>query len=690
MKYLITLFVLFSFTNSFAQGSGNTLNFNGTNNAVLLGDQVATNVRTIEAWVKLDNPVDNTLANGYCIIGRSGNNLLSTDQFHLGFETNAISPGNGGKISFSRRVGMNNFVIYSDQDTWPANTWIHVAAVLDATDGMKMYINGVEQTETDASTEAILAAPTPGDDATIGKWGVLDVRFFDGDIDEVRLWDDARTENEIRSNLCAKLLGTVPGLKAYYNLDNVTGTNVPDESTNTFDGTLSNFGAAPSILSGAPLGDQSEFVYAVNLNGSTLNLVNAAGDAFTVSNIATNSSVGAHIYRVNAGPSSTQNLNNPLGNYYGVWLTGLDGTFDIDYDHAAFGCTSCFTLSERNDNAVMAWTGLNGAPNNCTFSFTGESTVGNEFRAEFIINQSSIPFDLGNDTAVCVAPLQIGVDIPNASYEWQDNSTGAFFNVLQSGTYYVDVDVQGCLLTDTIEVELFDLSFELGNDTSYCDNTGNLQLTTGLNNNFNHEWQDGSTSNIFTVSNSGEYYVTVSATGCSNSDTIEVLVLESPELELGQTVLACQGEEVVLMNQQSSPNTNYVWSTQEVQASIVVDQEGVYSLVAQNNCGLEADSVAVLFENCDCNIYIPNAFTPDGDAANDVFKVIGDCRFMTYELSIYNRVGTQIFFTNDINDFWDGTFNGYPVKEGVYSYKIKYTTESIYSEYIHGHINVLR
>ncbi|MCB0735243.1 MAG: gliding motility-associated C-terminal domain-containing protein, partial [Bacteroidetes bacterium] len=73
-------------------------------------------------------------------------------------------------------------------------------------------------------------------------------------------------------------------------------------------------------------------------------------------------------------------------------------------------------------------------------------------------------------------------------------------------------------------------------------------------------------------------------------------------------------------------------------------------------------------------IYIPNAFRPDGDPnnVNSTFKPAGmlyGLKEMTME--IYNRWGEQLYFTDDINRPWDGTFMGKPVKEGTYLYMIK-------------------
>lgn len=66
-------------------------------------------------------------------------------------------------------------------------------------------------------------------------------------------------------------------------------------------------------------------------------------------------------------------------------------------------------------------------------------------------------------------------------------------------------------------------------------------------------------------------------------------------------------------------------------------------------------------------IYLPNAFTPDQDGANDRFGAIG-LNAESYDLKVFNRWGELIFTSTHINDKWDGTYKGKLVPEGVYVY----------------------
>src|SRR5690606_10827150 len=69
--------------------------------------------------------------------------------------------------------------------------------------------------------------------------------------------------------------------------------------------------------------------------------------------------------------------------------------------------------------------------------------------------------ELGNDTTLCEgASLTLDVTAPNATYQWQDNSTGSTFNVTQQGTYWVEVSVNNCSTMDSININFAPGTFE--------------------------------------------------------------------------------------------------------------------------------------------------------------------------------------------------------------------------------------
>ena len=96
--------------------------------------------------------------------------------------------------------------------------------------------------------------------------------------------------------------------------------------------------------------------------------------------------------------------------------------------------------------------------------------------------------------------------------------------------------------------------------------------------------------------------------------------------------------------------------------------ENIIYYTLSNNCN-EIDSILIEL-GCELQIFIPNVFTPNVDEHNEEL-VIRAVNLMDFEISIYNRWGELMFYSNDIEHQWDGKFNGNTVPIGVYSYVLK-------------------
>ena len=72
-------------------------------------------------------------------------------------------------------------------------------------------------------------------------------------------------------------------------------------------------------------------------------------------------------------------------------------------------------------------------------------------------------------------------------------------------------------------------------------------------------------------------------------------------------------------------------------------------------------------------LFVPSVFTPNGDEHNEIFiPVTYFVSTVGYSFSVYSRGGEEIFFTDDPEKGWDGTFKNHPVQNGNYVYLIKY------------------
>lgn len=91
------------------------------------------------------------------------------------------------------------------------------------------------------------------------------------------------------------------------------------------------------------------------------------------------------------------------------------------------------------------------------------------------------------------------------------------------------------------------------------------------------------------------------------------------------------------------------------------------------------------------NVYVPNSFSPNDNGRNDVFFPVysGSSSLINYELFIFNRWGEQLFYSNNLERGWDGTYNGSKVKQGVYVYQLRYRLEDgLFQK--RGHVSVLK
>lgn len=89
------------------------------------------------------------------------------------------------------------------------------------------------------------------------------------------------------------------------------------------------------------------------------------------------------------------------------------------------------------------------------------------------------------------------------------------------------------------------------------------------------------------------------------------------------------------------------------------------------------------------NIFIPNSFTPNGDGTNDKLCFHGNF-VLDFYLAIYSRWGEKVFETHDINDCWDGHYNGTLCQPGVYNYYCKIKCEAGFENLLKGDITLIR
>ncbi|GJM35744.1 MAG: hypothetical protein DHS20C18_47450 [Saprospiraceae bacterium] len=77
-------------------------------------------------------------------------------------------------------------------------------------------------------------------------------------------------------------------------------------------------------------------------------------------------------------------------------------------------------------------------------------------------------------------------------------------------------------------------------------------------------------------------------------------------------------------------------------------------------------------QDFECKLFIPNAFSPNDDGTNDHFTAQSPCELATFEMSIYNRWGHQVFKTTSVEEGWNGEVGNRKLPKDVYTYFIRY------------------
>lgn len=118
---------------------------------------------------------------------------------------------------------------------------------------------------------------------------------------------------------------------------------------------------------------------------------------------------------------------------------------------------------------------------------------------------------------------------------------------------------------------------------------------------------------------------------------------------------------------------NYIWQHTSSGATLLENQQaGRYFATVGDSKGCMVDTVFELKQLFCCDCYFPNAFTPNGDDNNEVFRAISPSTdIKEYRMSVYNRWGARVFKTDRVDGAWDGTINGEPSPIGTYYYKCR-------------------
>ena len=275
--------------------------------------------------------------------------------------------------------------------------------------------------------------------------------------------------------------------------------------------------------------------------------------------------------------------------------------------------------------------------------------------------------DLGEDTIFCHAiDHTLAVEVDQVEIQWSTGQTEREIHVTEPGVYWVEVVKENCTIRDSINIELLS-SPNLGPDTVVCGLTRHRLKSQKAKGSI--LWSTGETSDQISVSKSGIYWIRVSNGNCAVYDSIEISMIEVPMLPKSIDTLICQEETFIWSSQLQG--YNYLWEDGRTSSERTFDTEGIYRVKMQNKCHSFEQSISIRIEDCNCEIFVPNVFTPNDDGKNDLFQADLLQKLSKATLLIYNRWG-RLVYKNVESLTWDGNFHSKEAPAGNYYWVIEY------------------
>ena len=505
----------------------NGLNFDGGNDVVqtTYGGVLGSANRTFEAWINVNANISSNSAitdYGLNAVG-SRNTFLVTPTYQLRF----ISGGTNANIASTNSVV-------------PPGQWAHVAFVLNNGTGF-LYVNGVQ-----VGTGNLTTVNTPSGNAnmTIGQRVSGGIIPFDGSIDEVRIWDVARTQTEIQSTMNTEFCLPPTNLRAYYKFNhgvaggnNAGVTTAMDNSGNGNSGTLSGFtlsGATSNWVTGAAL-SSSGIVAGVDTVAACTPFISPGNQTITTTGVYQDTVVMASgcdsIYTLDftalpqssstINPSSCLSYTSPAGNVY-----TSSGTYS-DTLANSIGCDSIITV-----NLTILTNTLSNTTGFGCDSFVSPS--GKVWNLPGTYNDT-IPNMAGCDSIMTINVVLFQSDSTTITASGCGSYTSGLGNTYtMSGTYMeTGQTANGCDSTVTLNLTI------TTTDTSISQSGSTL---TANQSGVGYQWFDcdnqvaigGAVGQSFTPTVSGNYAVALQNGSCSDtSSCYAVTVVGVPEADQG-------------------------------------------------------------------------------------------------------------------------------------------------------------
>jgi len=491
----------------------------------------------------------------------------------------------------------------------------------------------------------------------------------------------------------------------------VTATNPQTECTATASAVVNRIGS-PSI------GVTNTDVSCNGGNNGTITVNVTGGVApyqFAWSNNATSGSLsglqaGMYVVTVTDAIGCTVSESKMIGQPSALHITvshtdvSCNGLSDGNIAASVTGGVSPYSYAWSNGSTTAGITGINAGQYELTITDNNQCTAD---QITSILQPSLLELTASTTNTSCfgtndgTVQLTANGGTPAYTFSWNDGSINQNRTSLSAGNYSVTItDQHQCKTALQITItqpEAINLTSQIIQPT--CPQNGHdgsiSLVATGGDSVYHFRWSTGEQINQLTHLQTGTYQVTATDTkGCSVTESFTLNYLYNFVIHASQSVSINLGQSTELsysVDGNAGNISSNIWSpgyglscTECLNPTASPNVSTIYQITVMNQAGCPATDTVIVNIVPDYSIFIPNAFTPNGDGKDDYFQIYGNLQGVEYvDAQIFNRWGEKVFESHDINFRWDGSFKGAIQDPQVYVYQIKFA-------FMDGHVEPLR